>query len=345
MANPPQILDLKRNSLDDGPGIRTTIFFKGCPLSCAWCHNPESKRAIPELAFRASDCIRCDRCLDVCPHGAIRAREPATGAEPPQRARRLSVRRLLDLVRRKEVERQDTRSSSPRTAGPAAFDRIDRTLCQRCFTCTTVCPSGALSRLGQPMEVASVVEVIRKDLAFFRNSGGGVTLSGGEPTLYTEYCADLLERCKALGVHTLVETCGNFEMEVFERQLFPWLDAIYFDLKLIDPEQHRRFCGRSNETILANAKHLAKRTRADRKVFLPRVPLVPGITDGDENLEGIARFLSRIGLNQVVLLPYNPTWASKAHMIGVQPIEIGDQWTNDAELARCRACFEGFEVG
>ncbi|MFW6113673.1 MAG: glycyl-radical enzyme activating protein, partial [Actinomycetota bacterium] len=203
----PLILDIKGNSLDDGPGIRTVIFFKGCPLSCVWCHNPESKRTGPEISFDAGECIGCDSCIGVCERGALSRSNPVF---------------------------------------------IDRDKCDLCMRCVDECPAQALSSVGRSMMVEGIVEEVEKDLPFFKTSGGGVTLSGGEPTLFMDFASRLLRLLKSLSVHTLVETCGYFDYLDFKTSLYPYLDLIYYDLKLYDPEEHRKYCGVPNKKILEN---------------------------------------------------------------------------------------------
>ena len=295
-AAEPLILDVKHNSLDDGPGIRTTVFFKGCPLDCVWCHNPESQSPEAELSLDPSVCVNCGACREACPHGAIR---------------------------------------------PGAVDR-DR--CRRDFRCAAVCPTEALRRLGRYRAPAEILAELKRYLPFFRNSGGGLTLSGGEPTLYPDYAAKLLRGAKQLGVRTLLETGGLFDFERFQDSFLPWLDAVYFDLKLMDAGRHREFCGVSNERILDNFRRLAVIARTGFVRLLPRVPLVPGITDTDENLAAIARFLGGCGVGRVDLLPYNPTWMRKAVLID-RPIRVAiERWQTPDELARCQRAFAGFTI-
>lgn len=298
-AKPPLILDIKRNSLDDGPGIRTVVLFKGCPLDCVWCHNPESKKVGAELAFREVECIACGTCQDGCPEGAI----------------------VTNRV-----------------------DHVDRSACQRCFTCAQSCPTEALSRVGEALSVEEVLSEIEKDITFFRNSGGGVTLSGGEPTLYNAFCSELLTACRERGISTLLETCGHFAADPFFATLHPHLDHVYVDIKLIDPEAHRRFCGVDNRLIIENIRRLAAAARDGRAAVLPRVPLVPGITDTDANLRGIAAFLRDVGFDRVSLLPYNPTWHDKARSVGRPSALEGESFMSAAQLEHCRSFFEGFEV-
>lgn len=299
----PLILDIKGNSLDDGPGIRTVVFFKGCPLSCVWCHNPESKRSGVEISFDAGECVGCDTCMDVCPESALDRANP---------------------------------------------DFIDRGKCTLCFECAGQCPSGAISRVGRVVAVEEIVSEVKKDMPFFKTSGGGVTLSGGEPTLFMEYCGRLARALRGLGVHTILETCGHFDMRGFEELVHPFIDAVYFDLKLIDPGEHKEQCGVSNELILENFKSLYERYHAGGTEVLPRIPLIPGITATDSNLEMFAGFLREEGAGRVALMPYNPLWIEKDRKVGGHSLLVDRQqmttWMNPAAVKRCRSIFKGFEV-
>ncbi len=301
----PLVLDFKENSLDDGPGIRTVVFFKGCPLSCQWCHNPESHKKGPEIAFDPALCVNCGACREVCPKKALSSENPLY---------------------------------------------IDRNKCDLCFLCTGACPSGALERVGKKMTIEQIVSRILPDKPFFEASGGGVTLSGGEPMLYMEFSSLLLKKLKSLNIHTLVETCGYFDLPKFVELIFPWVDAIYYDLKIINSEQHQRFCGLPNEKILENFAQLAKITAGTKKVLLPRTPLIPGITDTTKNIKALAHHLKNLGLERAALLPYNPLWHEKCQKLGKE-----DRLKNDPALAtfsaprvmkRCRNIFkkEGLSV-
>lgn len=267
----PLILDVKGNSLDDGPGIRSVVFFKGCPLSCLWCHNPESKKTGPEIAFDRGRCVDCGDCRQVCPEKALSRQNP--------------------LV-------------------------LDRNRCTLCFVCLQACPSGALERVGQEMSIEEILEKILPDKPFFEASGGGVTLSGGEPTLFMDFAGKLLEALKGQNIHTLLETCGQFDMDRFMALLYPHLDAVYFDIKLMDQMAHKAYCGVSNHKILDNFSQLFKTAKKDGKRVLPRTPLVPGITDTEKNLSDIAAFLKELNVTQAALLAYNPLWHDKTEKIG-----------------------------
>ena len=161
-----------------------------------------------------------------------------------------------------------------------------------------------------------ILEVVLKDRVFFKNSRGGVTLSGGEPTLFADFTSDLLKALKKAGIHTLVETCGLFDPDIFEKKLYPFIDTIYYDIKLMDAEAHALYCGASNGRILANFRHLQENYLNGRAEIMPRTPLIPGITDTDGNLSEIAIFLKGCGVKKAQLLAYHPLWRAKNHKIG-----------------------------
>ena len=297
-AKKPLILEIKGNSLDDGPGIRSVVFFKGCPLACVWCQNPEGKSAQAEIAFDASECVRCDACLKVCSPKAL--------------------------------SRQNTYF-------------IDRARCTLWFDCTDVCPSGALERVGRHMSPEEIIDVVLKDKPFFDTSQGGVTLSGGEPTLFTDFAGKLLSGLKKQNIHTLIETCGHFNMEDFRLRLLPYLDMIYFDLKLMDDGLHHRHTGVGNKRILDNFKELASLTRGSCVTLLPRVPLIPGITDTEDNLQAIASFLVQTGMRKAMLMNYNPLWTAKTAKLGIDAPGSSQnnftKWMDTDRLNQCREIF------
>ena len=294
----PLILEIKGNSLDDGPGIRTVVFFKGCPLSCVWCHNPESKDPGLEISFDQKACIGCDSCLDICKRNALSRNNPHF---------------------------------------------IDRSRCNLCLDCTDACPSGALSRVGLEMSIDDIVKKVFSDKPFYDNSGGGVTLSGGEPAMFMDYTADLLRKLKDAGIHTLMETCGLFNFDAFEKKVLPYLDAIYFDIKLFDPEEHRRYCGLPNESILKNFERLLEAASGDNKVILPRTPLIPGITDTEANIRAIAGFLKGLCVQRADILSYNPLWFEKCSKIGLDaPFQTDNAmktWISKERLQRAKEIF------
>jgi pyruvate formate lyase activating enzyme len=294
----PLILEIKGNSLDDGPGIRSVVFCKGCPLNCVWCHNPESKKAVAEISFDANTCIDCGSCREVCPQNALSRDNPFY---------------------------------------------IDRSKCDLCFLCVEACPSGAMEKVGKTMSVDDILKKILPDKPFFDTSGGGVTLSGGEPTLHMNFSSKLLSALKQNNIHTLVETCGFFDLNRFMGMLYPHIDMIYFDIKIIDTASHKKYCGVPNEKILDNFTRLAQTAKNDGKVLLPRTPLIPDITDTEENIKGIAQFLKSRNISDAALLAYNPLWHEKSDKVGVNDPyknnKIMTTFSDNSVLERCKAIF------
>ncbi len=249
--------------LHDGPGVRSTVFFKGCPLRCAWCHNPEGQRAAPELGFKARLCVGCRRCVEAC----------------------------------------DARSE-PGLPDPAR--------CTSRFACAHVCPAGALTRFGEPRTVAAIVEALQPELPLLASSGGGVTLSGGEPTVHAAFASRLAAALVDEGVHVALQTCGAFDPDdPGVEALLAAVELLLFDVKLADSAAHRRWTGRGNEAIVANLRRLAERIP-----LWPRMPLVPGINDAPEALDAVADLLVGCGLDQITLVPYHAMGRARSVWLG-----------------------------
>lgn len=251
------IFDIRKFSVHDGPGIRTTVFFKGCPLSCWWCHNPESQSASQEVMLWDSRCIRCGTCVPACPLGAI--------------------------------EQVDGRTET------------DRATCIVCSSCTDACPAGARELVGRKMTVDEVMREVERDAIFFEDSRGGVTFSGGEPLAQRAFLAELLKRCKALEIHTTVDTSGYTPWKVLD-SVRGDVDLFLFDLKVMDDTRHRQLTGVPNGLILHNLRALAERGHR----IIVRVPVIPGVNDDEENLSRIAEFTASLpNIERVDLLPYH----------------------------------------
>lgn len=253
------VFDIQPYSIHDGPGIRTTVFLKGCPLRCLWCHNPESNEHVPQLMYYAVKCVGCMACVAACGQHAI------------------------------------------------AFDsgkvRTDRNLCTNCGNCCNVCLYHAREIKGTLMDVSEVFEKVAEDRLFFENSGGGVTISGGEPLAQPGFTAELLRRCRQAGIHTAVETCG-YASEAVMAQVAREADLILYDIKAMDSTLHERLTGVGNARILSNLVML--RQQLHKKVII-RVPVVPGLNDREENFRELALFIkNKLGPDVPVhLLPYH----------------------------------------
>jgi len=292
----PLVAEIKRNSLDDGPGIRSVVFFKGCLLRCVWCHNPECIRPEAEVLYRQAQCMGRGACAEACPEGAI---------------------------------------------GPGGPSALDRERCTLCGACVDECPTGALSLVGTWYEPGDLVRELARDRAFYDNSGGGVTLSGGEPTLFLEYTAELAAGLRQEGIRVLLETCGDFPWEPFRERLLPLVDPVFVDLKLCDATLHRRYTGRDNERIQRNIRNLV---RLGTPEVLVRIPLVPGVTATPENLRATAAWLAAEGVRRIALLPYNPLWLAKARGLGRSPDYERASWMSAEEREAVKAVFRGFEI-
>jgi len=242
------VLEIIRMSTEDGPGIRTTVFFKGCPLSCAWCHNPESIDSKPRVIWVETRCIGCRTCHDICPKNAI--------------------------------------SHEPEGI------RINAEKCVACGKCVSECPTTALELLGKRWDVESLVSEVLKDRAYFSDSGG-ITVSGGEPTLQADFTAAFLTRLRHEGIHTALDTCGLTTTENLEK-ILPHAAMVLFDIKLMDQEMHKHFCGHDNKKILANARFTADfiRSHIYPKEMWIRTPLIPGVTTDEKNISAIGAFIA-----------------------------------------------------
>ena len=249
------IYNIQRLSTKDGPGIRTVVFFKGCPLRCRWCCNPESQRQEAELLVFNAQCVQCGRCMNACPRHAV---------------------------------------SMPLGETP----RLDRSLCMACGTCADICPVNARELCGREMELDDVMRVVKKDLVYYRNTGGGVTCSGGEATVQSAFLLELLERCFYSGIHTALETCGFCAWETLEKAL-PFLNLILYDVKHLDPGVHLELTGAGNARILENLKKLAARSAP----VILRMPFIPGKNNSREHIEQLGVFAAEHDLRDIHLIP------------------------------------------
>ena len=261
MSDKALITDIKRLAIHDGDGIRTTVFFKGCPLSCVWCHNPEGIGYRPQLGYYAHKCIGCGACVAACPQGAHAMRD--------------------------------------------GVHHFDRSACTACGRCTERCTGEALTLFGREMTVEELLPLLLEDRVFYENSGGGVTLSGGECLSQAAFCRELLRRLKDEGIHTAVDTCGCVPRAALE-ELIPYTDVFLYDIKAMDDAVHKRCTGNSNALILANLQYLNSRGCCVEV----RVPYVPQFNDGE--MGAIADFLSTLNcVSRVRVLPYHNFAGSK----------------------------------
>lgn len=255
------IFKIKRFSVHDGPGIRTSVFLKGCPLKCIWCHSPEGISNEISIWHNKNLCISCGECVKACPNKALRK----------------------DTVIQSVV-------------------KINRELCQLSGDCVRVCPSNAMQFTGTSTTSQEVIKEIEKDLIFYKSSGGGVTLTGGEPLYQPDFIEDILKESRKMGIHTAVETCLFCDQDTL-KTLSEYIDLFIVDIKIFDPVKHRTYTGRSNKIIMDNFCNIASL----KKEIIIRIPVVNKITDTEENLYSIKKFVHGINKNiPIEYISYNP---------------------------------------
>ncbi|MDR2658095.1 MAG: glycyl-radical enzyme activating protein [Oscillospiraceae bacterium] len=263
-----RIFDIQRFSIYDGPGIRTTVFLKGCPLSCIWCHNPESKSANPQIAYYPETCVGCCACVDACPNGCHQFVDGAHG--------------------------------------------YDRESCTACGVCAEACRAESLTIIGRTITVEAALAEILRDRVFYETSGGGVTLSGGEPFAQPVFTRALLEMCKREGLNTCVETCGFAGQAVME-SCAPFVDLFLFDVKDTDPARHKLNTGAPLEPILDNLRFLDD---YGKRIVL-RCPIIPGINDDEAHFRRVAELANGLRhAERVDVEPYHPLGLSKSAATG-----------------------------
>ncbi len=286
------ITNIQGFSIHDGPGIRTVVFFKGCPLSCQWCANPECLSGTPQMGFIETLCTDCGTCLEICTNKAIRSSK--------------------------------------------GEQRIDYSRCKSCGDCRDHCYYGALVRYGESMTVAEVWDAVKRDKTFYDNSGGGVTVSGGEPLLWATFVRELFELSHQELISTCIETCGLADPEAL-LEVIPVTDHFLFDLKHMDPDTHRKYTGQSNSQILRNAA-LVLEHGAD---VIFRHPLIPGVNDSIGNIAATAKFLTSLGKNAIRLqiMPYHRVGQSKYKALNIMYLMEGIGAADDEQVEAAKKAY------
>lgn len=290
------ITNIQGYSLHDGPGIRTVVFLKGCPLHCRWCANPEGISSKIQIGFMKNLCIVCGKCFSICPEMALSA--------------------------------------------DGNKHRIDYSKCTVCGKCVDVCNYKALVQYGSEMNVEDVFDAVARDKMFYDTSGGGVTVSGGEPLLQPLFVKALLRMCKTSGINTCVETGGFIPAENM-LEILPVTDHLYFDLKHMNPITHLRYTGQANNIILSNAR-LAAEKGID---ILFRMPLIPGVNDDDENIRSTAAFAKSLPGEQCIqLMPFHQLGDSKYQALGLENLMSGTRVMMPDKVEAVRQRFENLGV-
>jgi len=293
--NQPLIFDIKRYAINDGPGIRITIFFKGCPLSCRWCHNPESQSPAQQKFYTASRCIGARDCIEICPNHAL-------------------------------------------TLTPVV---TDWELCNLCGKCAEACPTKAIEMSGRFYTSQELLKIIEKEQVHFEQSGGGLTISGGEPLMFPEYLVELLALCKQAGIHTTVDTSGFAPKETL-LNVAKHTDLFLYDIKLMNPVLHKKWTGVDNKLILENLKVL---TNAGKPVNI-RVPLIKNVNADEQNLRTTAQFISQLNgkIPPVNLLPYHPISKGKYKKMGIPWNSYGMEELTEKEIEQAIQLFKGYGI-
>lgn len=294
------VFDIQYYAMYDGPGIRTCVFFKGCPLRCQWCHNPESQDINPEMSYFNERCAACGKCVETCPANALRLTDAG-------------------IVRSRDA-------------------------CRVCGACASACPNGAMETIGKEMSADQIAEAVCRDRAFYDRSGGGVTISGGEPTMQPQFLLATLRAIKGCGIHTAMETCGFFDEKLIH-QLLETSDLFLYDIKHTDPVIHKKFTGVSSERALANFSALLSQTGSAR--IIPRIPLIPGFNDDEDSTGQIISYLRDAGYaGPVHLMPYNRMAKTKWGKIGRASAyrDMGVQTEEDLERVISRFAQGSFEA-
>lgn len=281
------VFDIQRYCIHDGPGIRTVVFLKGCPLSCPWCENPESQLPIPEIGFFTHRCIGCGECISICPHKAVKPGKKGTGVI------------------------------------------FERTQCRRCGKCADKCPTNARVLIGRSMSVNAVMLEVERDLPFYRESGGGMTISGGEPAAQLEFTIALLQACRRIGIQTAVETSGYCQLEKIAA-LAQYSDLILIDLKNVDAELFRSETGGEVQSVLENIRWIDRHGLVD---YIIRIPIITGFNTSPKVLAGMVDFLGELQrVHAIHLLPYHRLGEGKYRRLGREDQILRYKIPDDGEL-------------
>jgi pyruvate formate lyase activating enzyme len=299
------VYDIQGFSLQDGPGIRTTIFLKGCPLRCPWCHSPESQQFYQQLSWISAKCIgvaKCGKCLEACSKKAISP------------GKMVQASKYIQQI------------------------HIDRTLCNNCGDCAAACVYKSLYICGTEYTTEELIKRASKDLPFYEQSGGGVTISGGEPLSQPQFVLHLLKGLKRCGIHTALDTTGYAKYEVLKPAL-PYIDLFLYDLKHMDSEQHRIVTGAPNELILKNAQKIAK---AGGKIQI-RIPVIPNFNDSENNIRQTAAFCRSLGdaVTVIQLLPYHNLGVMKYQRLDDSKIVLEANPPTEEIIASIKELLEG----
>ncbi|WP_094606453.1 Choline trimethylamine-lyase activating enzyme [Sporomusa silvacetica DSM 10669] len=284
------VFNIQQFSVHDGPGIRTIVFLKGCPLRCRWCSNPESQESKPELAYNQNKCIgiaACGRCLKACPHNALRQGEDDK---------------------------------------PVAL----RDVCKRCSSCAGACPTTALHTFGQLMSIDDILEVVERDNVFFSRSGGGLTISGGEPLMQPDFTVELLQAAKRRRINTTMETSGYAKWQTLE-QACHYLNTLIYDIKCLDSSRHREQTQQANNIILENFVRLT--AAFPNLPILVRTPIIPGFNDSEEDITAIINFVKGRPNVGYELLPYHRLGQPKYEYLGKE-YPLGNLTLREEQFAR-----------
>ena len=289
------IFDIQRFCVHDGPGIRTTVFVKGCPLRCQWCHNPESQKKGLSVAYYEGKCIACGACVNACEHKC----HMFEGADDLPQGR--------------------------------LNHKIDREKCIECGLCSKTCPTGAIELLGRQVSVEDVMREVVRDKIFYRNSGGGMTVSGGEPLMQSEFLSELLKRAKEQGIHTCIETCGFSTAETL-KSVVPYADIFLYDIKETNLERHKELTGVPLDVILSNLKLIDS---LGAKTVI-RCPLIPKKNLRNEHLEGIARLASELeNVTEINVMAYHTLGTSKYEALSLDNKMKGIPAMTDEQKKEC----------